>query len=304
MTLRHIRIFLAVCANDCNVTRAAESLYMAQPAVSAAVRELEEYYGVKLFDRISRRLYLTEAGKRFQQYASHVASLFDDMEKEMRDWEALGVLRIGASITIGSWLLPGYVKRFSEKYPGMDVRVSVEQSERLEKRLLNNELDFALMEGVVHEPGLIGEEYMEDVLLPVCGAEGPFQPWQTVSQEEFQQQRFLLRERGSGTREIFDSVTQAAGFSVRPVWESASNTALLNAASAGLGVTVLSGWLMEGPAAQGLLHPFQVEGLRFVRQFRIVYHKNKYISQAARDFMALCQEKLPVSPLAAKEEKE
>ena len=152
MTLRHLEIFCAVCAQG-SFTRAAEKLNMAQPAVSAAVRELEEYYGVKLFDRISRRLYLTEAGKRFQQYASHVASLFDDMEKEMRDWEALGVLRIGASITIGSWLLPGYVKRFSKKYPGMDVRVSVEQSERLEKRLLNNELDFALMEGVVHEPG-------------------------------------------------------------------------------------------------------------------------------------------------------
>ena len=106
MTLRHIRIFLAVCENGNNITRAAEQLLLAQPAVSLAIRELERYYGVKLFDRISRRLYLTETGKRFRNYAEHIASLYDLMERDLRDGDALGVLRIGCSITIGSQLMP------------------------------------------------------------------------------------------------------------------------------------------------------------------------------------------------------
>ncbi len=288
MTLRHIRIFLAVCDNGCNVTRAAEALYMAQPAVSAAIRELEEEYGVRLFDRLSRRFYITEAGKRFYEYASRMASLYSDMEREMRSWSSGGVLRAGCSITAGSRLMPEYVSKFGEQHPEIQVLVSVEPSERLEKRLLRNELDFAIIEGEVHEPGLTGEAYLEDILLPVaapgCFSDAP------LSQERFRQQKFLLREKGSGTREVFDRATGAAGFSVQPVWESASNTALLHAAAKGLGIAVLSRRLTEDFIRQGRLCPLTVEGLRFSRQFRLVYHQNKYLSPAARDFMELCRQ--------------
>lgn len=287
MTLRHIRIFLAVCDNGCNVTRAAEALYMAQPAVSAAIRELENEYGVRLFDRISRRFYITEAGKRFYEYASRMASLYGDMEREMRSWGSGGVLRAGCSITAGSRLMPEYVSKFGEQHPEIQVLVSVEPSERLEKRLLRNELDFAIIEGEVHEPGLTGEAYLEDILLPVA-APGCF-PNTPLSQERFRQQKFLLREKGSGTREVFDRATGAAGFSVQPVWESASNTALLHAAAKGLGIAVLSRRLTEDFIRQGMLCPLTVEGLRFSRQFRLVYHQNKYLSPAARDFMDLCR---------------
>ncbi len=297
MTLRHIRIFLAVCDNGCNVTRASEALYMAQPAVSAAIRELEAEYGVRLFDRISRRFYITEAGKRFYEYASRMAALYGDMEREMRGWGSGGVLRAGCSITAGSRLMPEYVSRFGEQHPEIQVQVSVEPSERLEKRLLRNELDFAIIEGEVHEPGLTGEAYLEDVLLPVA-APGCF-PDSTLSQEQFRQQKFLLREKGSGTREVFDRTTGAAGFSVQPVWESASNTALLHAAAKGLGIAVLSRRLTEDFIRQGTLCPLTVEGLHFSRQFRLVYHQSKYLSPAAQDFMALCRKEAQNNPEAS-----
>lgn len=89
-----------------NTTKAAELLHMSQPAVSLAIREMEDYYGVALFDRIGRRLSITEAGKRFREYASHISTMFDDMEKTLRDWGHLGVLRVGASITVGSAFCP------------------------------------------------------------------------------------------------------------------------------------------------------------------------------------------------------
>lgn len=289
MTLRHIKIFLTVCECGNNLTKAAEKLFIAQPSVSFAIHELEDFYGVKFFDRISRRLYITEAGKMFWNYASHIASLFEDMEKNIRDWDKLGVLRIGSSITVGSQLMPSYVKTFSESYPTIDVRVFIERSEKMEQMLLRNELDFAVIEGIVHEPNLIGEEYMTDSLTVICPAEGSFAQGEIISIETFIQQRFLLREHGSGTRETFEHALEASGFTVAPVWESVSTTALVNAVINGLGIAVLPHRMVQGALRQGLIHSIHVKGLEFSRKFRIVYHKNKYLTEAARAFIELCK---------------
>ena len=102
MTIRHMIIFRTVCENGHHFTQAAEVLHMTQPAVSPAIKELEQYYGVQLFNRIGRRLQITDAGQHFLQYAIHISDLSSDMETGLRDWDSKGILRIGASITIGS----------------------------------------------------------------------------------------------------------------------------------------------------------------------------------------------------------
>ena len=220
MTIRHMIIFRSICENGYNSTKAAEALHMTQPAVSLAIKELEQYYGVRMFDRIGRRLQITDAGQHFLQYAIHISDLFSDMETGLRDWDSKGILRIGASITIGSQFLPSYVKAFTQICPGIDVRVTVEQSERLEQKILSNELDCALIEGIAHDSNIVSESYMEDHLSVICGVEKGWIQGQIISVEEFQKQRFLLREKGSGTREVFDRVTTQAGIHVVPVWET------------------------------------------------------------------------------------
>ena len=222
-------IFRTVCENGFNSTKAAEVLHMTQPAVSLAIKELEQYYGVHLFDRIGRRLQITDAGKHFLQYAIHISDLFSDMETGLRDWDSKGILRIGASITIGSQFLPRYVKAFTEICPGLDVRVTVDQSERLEQKIMANELDCALIEGIAHDPNIVSEAYMEDHLSVICSRDKGWKQGQVVSIEDFQRQRFLLREIGSGTREVFDRVVEQAGIHITPVWEAMSTTALVNA---------------------------------------------------------------------------
>lgn len=231
MTIRHLKIFLSVCVNNCNTTKAAEELCMTQPAISLVIKELEQYYGVTLFDRIGRRLKITEAGKRFREYSSHIISLFDDMEKGMKNWDSFGLIRIGTSITIGSQFLSNYVKAFYNRYPGTEVKAIIGPSNQLEQKILNNELDLALIEGVSHTPSFISEEYMEDRLTVICPANSNFHQGQEISIEEFRRQKFLLREHGSGTREAFERVIEAAGFSVDPIWEAMSTTALVNAVS-------------------------------------------------------------------------
>ena len=262
---------------------------MSQPAVSLAIHELEEYYGVALFDRIGRRLCITEAGKRFWEYASHISSMFDDMEKTLRDWGRLGVLRVGASITVGSRFLPGYVKTFLSFHPGLEIKAQIAPTEVLAGKLMANELDLALVEGVPKDPSLVSEDYMEDRLAVICPADGPFRQGETITLEQFRAQRFLLREKGSGTREEFDRVTEQAGFSVTPAWEAMSTTALVNAVIEGLGVSVLPQRLTVGAVERGLVVTVNVEGLNFCRQFRIIYHKDKYLSPVAKAFLEHCR---------------
>lgn len=290
MTLRHMKIFRTLCENGCSTTRTAEKLHMTQPAVSLAVKELEQYYGVALFDRIGRRLHLTQAGHHFLDYAGRIGGLFDDMEKGLRDWDSLGVLRVGASLTIGSLFLPEYVKQLSVSHPGVQVRALVAPSDVLERKLLSNELDLVLTEGIPHAPELVSESYMEDALAVICPPDGPFRPEQVLSLEEFRHQDFLLREPGSGTREVFDRAAEEAGFTVRPIWEAMSSAALINGVARGLGITVLPERLVRPAVEAGRVIRVRVEGMDFHRHFLLVHHKDKRLTASCRALMQLCRE--------------
>lgn len=289
MTLRHMKIFCSVCENNSNLTKAAESLNMTQPAVSLAIKELEQYYGVILFDRIGKRLHLTEAGREFLEYANHISSLFSGMETMLRNWDSFGIIRVGASITIGSQLLPDYVRTFSSIHPNIEVKVNVAPSDILETKILAGELDVALVEGIIHSKSIISEEYMQDHLCVICAAGGRYKNGECISIDEFRKEKILLREKGSGTREVFDLVTGNAGFVVEPSWEAMSTAALINAVVNGLGLAVLPYRMILGPLGQGLINIIKVEKLDFTRTLHIIYHKDKLLSSAAREFLDICR---------------
>ena len=135
MTLRHMRIFQKIYETQ-SVTRAAEALHMTQPAVTRALQELEKYYGLRLFERLNRRLTVTEAGRRMYDYALHLTETFDTMEKSLRDGERQGVLRVGASVRLGCSLLPQLARTFQEEHPGVEVRVRIANGELLRRDLL------------------------------------------------------------------------------------------------------------------------------------------------------------------------
>ena len=289
MTLRHMKIFCGVCEANYNTTKAAENMNMTQPAVSLAIKDLEQYYGIILFDRIGRRLQITPAGENFLQYALRISAQFDDMEREMRNWDSMGLLRVGASITIGSQFLPGYVKAFYHRRPDTEVQVMVAPSNQLEQAIMNNNLDFALIEGISHHPAIHIEEYMEDRLSIIASANEGFRQGQRLSLEQFKQQRFLLRELGSGTRETFDRATLNAGFAVKPIWEAASTTALVNAVINGIGIAVLPHRMVQGALERGQIVTIAVDGLDFQRRFHIIHHKDKYLTPSAKTFLDICR---------------
>ena len=289
MTFRHLKIFVSLYENNFNTTKTAASMHMTQPAVSLAVKELEQYYGVALFDRIGNRLKITPAGLRFYEYSSHIIALFDEMDNSMKNWDLAGTIRVGSSITIGSQFLPAYVNSFQSRYPGTRVKAQIAPSKQLEQMILNNELDFALIEGSSHNPSFICEEYMEDHLTVICPAKGQFQPGQEISIHEFCQQNFLLREHGSGTRETFENTIAAAGFSIEPIWEAVSTTALVNAVISGIGISILPHRMIADAIQQGQVIAVTVKGLEFKRKFNIIYHQKKFLTAAARSFIELCR---------------
>lgn len=291
MTIRHIKIFEAVCECDYNTTKAAEKLHMTQPAVSLAISELENYYGVKLFDRISRRLYISEAGKKFLDYAKNISLAFNDMEKTIRNWDDHGTLSAGASISIGAQLMPVLVSRFTKNHPETEIKVRIDRSDHLENALQDNTLDFALIEGIIHNPNLISEDFLEDSLVIVTAGNGRYQNGDVLTVDEFLSQRFLLREYGSGTRELFDSTLSSLGYlPPEPSWESLSTAALLNAASMGLGIAVVPCRMIHDRVEDGSVCVIQVEGIEFRRKYKIVYHKNKYLTKSVCDFLNLCRQ--------------
>ena len=120
-----MKIFSAVYRTG-SVTKAAQELHLAQPSLSVAIRELESYYGVCLFERIGRRMHPTQSGETLYGYASHIVALFDDMEKQMRNWDSLGVLRVGASITIGTYILPALLHEYQMQTPELRIEAQEE----------------------------------------------------------------------------------------------------------------------------------------------------------------------------------
>ncbi|MBW8381702.1 MAG: LysR family transcriptional regulator [Youngiibacter sp.] len=287
MTLRHLRIFVKVCETG-SVTLAGEELFIAQPSVSLAISELESYYGTKFFDRISRRLQITESGKYFLQYANHITALFDEMEKGLKNIDSTGTIRIGSSVTIGNYLLPGYIKAFREIYPDIRIEAAVDNSDRIEEHVLKNRLDFALVEGAVHSEYITGKKFMDDDLVVICGNAHRLSDKNEVTPLELAGEDLVLRERGSAGRETLEGIFSALGFEVKPSFESISTQAIVRAVEAGIGVSFLPYLLVKEDIDAGKVKMLRLKGASFERFFRIIHHKNKFITPGMKAFMDLC----------------
>lgn len=289
MTLRHLKIFVAVCENG-SMTAASSQLFIAQPSISLAISEMEEYYGVKLFDRISRKLYLTENGRRALQYARHIIDLLEEMEQGIKNLDAVGQLRIGTSITIGTYLLPRYIKALKELYPSLRVEALIGNSGSIEQQILDNEIDIGIIEGVAHSPYIISESFQGDRLAFICSPVHPFAKKELEELGEVTNQDFILREKGSAGREILDGMLAAQELAINPVWQSASNQAILHGVKDGLGISILPYSLVQESLGKGDIAEFRIKGMSLNRKFSVIYHRNKFLPQSARSLMGMCKE--------------
>ena len=288
MTVRLMKIFIQVYQTQ-NITKAAALLHMTQPAVTRAVQEIEQYYGVRLFERINRRLSVTESGKRLYTQALHIVESFDLMEKGMRNWDEFGVLRIGASLTLGNFLLPKLIVEFQQKHPNLRLRTNVSNGAKIQHLLCENQLDLAFIEGGVSDSNLYTEAFTEDRLLLILPPDHPLLKKDHIYLRDLTDNDFLLREPGSAGRMLLDNVFASHGLPLEPTWESVSTHALINAVQAGLGISLLPEKLVQADIDAGTVCTRDLADETFARKNYIVWHKSKYLTDSAKELIALCR---------------
>jgi DNA-binding transcriptional LysR family regulator len=287
MTLRHLKIFITV-VNSGSMTAAAQALFIAQPTVSQAIAELENHYGVKLFDRLSRRLYITEAGKQFLSYARHILALFEEMDQIMKNPDKSGVLKVGASITVGACLLPQLTNELANIYPSVRIQAVINNTMDIENLIMKNTIDFGVVEGLIHSSDLISHPFMDDELVLVTGKQHPLAQCRSIPLCELENLDFIVREQGSGTRELFESALAAKEIKWRLKWECNNPDGIKSAIINGIGVTFISKRLIEEDWKRERLHIIKVNDLDLKRKFSVLYHKNKYLTETMKTFFDLC----------------
>lgn len=288
MTLRHIKIFLSVFQNG-SVTKAARELRIAQPSASLAIKELEEFYGAKLFDRIGRRIYPTQTGRRLYDYALKICGLFDEANRSVKNPDALGEIRIGASIATGTILLPDIINRYKKTRPEITVKAIIGNSDEIERKVLANEIDVGFTEKQPESAEIIADSFGKDRLCAVCAPNCPLAKMESVSPQELAAEPFLTREKGSAVRDITDAYFAVCGLSISPVMESTGTEALLNAAEKGIGISILPYMLAKERIESGALSELPLKP-QINRDLNIIRHKSKFLSPAIEDFLALWKE--------------
>lgn len=284
MNIRHFHIFITVCEMG-TMTRAANVLYMTQPSVSQAINELEKEYGVRLFERLNRRLYLNDAGERLRSYASHILNLSEQAKKELNGLGTGGTIRVGASLTIGAHLLPGIINIFRQEMPQIDTFTRVDNTSIIEKLILEDHLDLGLVEGPTYSPQLREEKLSDDYLIIICGPGHPFWDRQTIELNELSGRAFIMREPGSGTRDIFERAISGVGVNLKIAGVYNNTEAVKQAVRGNLGLAVVPKLSAEEEIDRGLVRSIEVKGLNLRRKFNLVYHRQKFITIAIQTFI-------------------
>lgn len=288
MNTRHLQVFLTVCETG-NMTRAARQLYMTQPAVSQMISDLEKEYAVRLFERMNHRLYLTAAGLELRSYASHMLNLADQAKRHLAELGAAGAIKVGASQTVGSYLLPAILREYRRQMPSVDVYSLVDNTQVIEDQILDDQIDLGIVEGTIRSKYIQTEMLCTDDLTIICGPDHPFCRKETVQITELVDQEFFIREQGSGTRELLIKILSDAGVPWKVAGVYNNTEAIKNAVSQNLMLAAVPRISIVNEKQRGLVCELNIPGLNLRRLFHLAYHRQKYFTTAIQSFMETCK---------------
>lgn len=282
-TLRQLEAFIAT-AEFKKMSEAAKHLYISQPTISQIISELEKEYDTKLFERQAKELRITPAGSLLLKSAREIISIEQNLKQNMKTMNRIRPLRVGATVTVGANIIGKIIAQITEEYPDIDVFVNVSNTHQIEHMLLYNELDIAIAEGIMTHNELNAKPVFVDKLCIICGKDHPFagRPYLHVS--DLHNQNFILRERGSGTRAIFEAAMDAHHVPYEIKWESSSTPAILDAVSRNLGLGFVSERCATGKADAGLLFQCPVPEIDSERFFYLCYNSTHPMTSQMKDF--------------------
>lgn len=284
LTFRQLKVFEAVARNE-SFTRAAEELYLSQPAVSMQVRQLEESVGLPLFEKIGKKIYLTDAGREMYNYSRGFANLLADAEEVFRQLKGLesGALAISVATTAG-YFATRMLAAFSRQYPGVEMSLDVTNREALLRQLENNERDLVIMGRPPATMDLEAEPFMQNPLVIVAPATHPLVGERRIPLARVAEESFVVRERGSGTRNAIERFFSAHSVEFKTGMELSSNEAIKQAVIAGLGLGIASIHTLELELETGRLAVLDVEDFPIMRNWYLVNRAGKRLSQVAQAF--------------------
>lgn len=290
ITLRQLDIFHRV-AQSGHVTKASEQLLLSQSAVSMAIAELEKHAGAPLFERRGRRLFLNDRGRLILPQVQEVlrrVSLIDDVMSESIG-EPIGALIVGASTTIGNYLLPFIVGEFSKRYSRARAMLHVGNTQQIETAVENGEFDVGLIEGPSHHPALQTTLWRNDELVLVANSSHPWAQKRTASNEELENAAWIIREEGSGTREVFETAMRKLGIRYSISMELGHTEAIKKAVESGLGISCLSRMAVQRELDNNWLVEIQ-SPLDLRRKLLILTREGEYQTRLLKAYLALLEE--------------
>ncbi|MEW5892120.1 MAG: LysR family transcriptional regulator [Pseudomonadota bacterium] len=294
MADRRLQVFYTV-AKQLSFTKAAEQLFMTQPAVTFQVKQLEEHFNARLFERSHGKISLTPAGELALNYAERILNLTAEMEARVSELtgQVSGPLLIGASTTIAEYILPRMLGEFKQRHPETQARLTVANSETIENKVAEHTLDLGLIESPSHHPNLVTRACCEDELVMICAPMSELAKLSVATPKYLASFPYITRESGSGTREVIDDYFNHNGVPADELnlsMELGSREAIKGAVAAGLGFAIVSSTTVAKEVKLGELAAVPLNPpLR--RQLTLVYPQEKFRSkllQAFLDYMASC----------------
>jgi DNA-binding transcriptional LysR family regulator len=302
MADRRLQVFHAV-AKHLSFTKAADALFMTQPAVTFQIRQLEERFNTRLFDRAHGHITLTDAGAMTLDYADRILALSAELDTRMKELtgQVAGPLLIGASTTIADFLLPQVLGEFKARFPGVMPRLFVANSEAVQDRIAERTLDLGFIEGDSHFPSLVTEVCCDDELQVACVPSHPLARQKSATPDLLIEHAYISRESGSGTREVVDHYLQKNGVSpdsLQLVMEAGSPEAIKGLVATGLGFAILSRatFVMETRLGRLVQIPLSPP---LTRHFSVVYPKERIHSKLVNSFVDFAKERMTAMQAAS-----
>ena len=283
-TLRQLKVFVAT-AEYKKMSEAAKHLCISQPTISQIISDLEKEYETTLFERHAKELRITPAGTLLLDNARQIISIHESLEQDMKTINSLRPLRIGATMTVGSNIMAKIIEGLNQTCPDIDAFVHVTNTKHIEQMLLDKELDIALVEGIISRDEIVTQPALVDKLCIICGNTHPFAQRTSITPEELRNQNFILREKGSGTRAIFEQLMESRHIPYKVKWESNSTPAIVDAVTRNLGLGFVSERCIMEKASKHMLSVCPMQEINLNRFFYLCYHKFHPVTSQMQDFV-------------------
>lgn len=284
ITLRQLKVFESV-ARNLSFTRAAEELFLTQPTISLQIKQLENAIAMPLFEQIGKRIYLTEAGQELYHYSRSIAQLLADMELALDELKGLDRGKLNISVvSTANYFTPHLLAKFCQRYHGVTVSLNVSNREAVLKQLADNLTDLAIMGQPPDGLDIVSESFMENPLVIIAPPGHPLCGQRQIPVKQLEQEVFLVREVGSGTRSAMERFFSEQEINVTRGMEADTTEAIKQAVQAGMGLGIMSLHTIELELAAHRLEVLDVQGFPIMRHWYVVHRKNKRFSQVVKTF--------------------